>query len=508
MKTALLSCYDKTGLVEFAQGLQAHGYQLISTGGTFKHLKNAGLSVLEVSDITQFPELFDGRVKTLHPRIFAGILYRRNHVEDQKDLENHQLMSIDLVVNTLYPFEETLNTKGATHQDLIEKIDIGGPSLIRAAAKNYQDVTIIVDPKDYPRFLSYLEKQKQTSLEQRQQFAAKAFNYTAYYDSVIASYFNSEENNNFPEFLTKGYVLKQTLRYGENPHQAAAFYQSSMDKEQGVLNTHQIHGKELSFNNIFDANSAINIVKEFSEPTAVAIKHANPCGVGCADTIYEAYLKAYASDTSSIFGGIVALNREVDKRLANKLHEIFLEIIIAPGFSDEALEILTKKKNLRLLVLDMENIVAESMAFKQVENGLLLQEKDFSLYNEFEVVSKLEPSEEEIKDLEFAWKVAKHINSNGIVLVKDRATIGLGIGFVNRFFATEEALKRAGKKAAGAILASDGFFPFADSIEALGEAKVSAVIQPGGSIKDNEVIEAADKLGLKMIFTKMRHFKH
>lgn len=508
MKTALISVYDKSGVVELAQELKQLGWQLLSTGGTYKTLSDAGLEVVEVSSLTQFPELFSGRVKTLHPKIFGGILYRRDNEQDVSDVKANQLPSIDLVVNTLYPFEETIKKENITLDQVIEQIDVGGPSMIRAAAKNFKDVTIITDPSDYPQLIEQLKQNGNTTLEQRQYYAMKAFSVTAYYDALISQYFNELNHEQLPETLVLGYKKLDSLRYGENPHQQAASYVKSEVKPSFIMAAKQLHGKALSFNNIYDANGAVKIVKEFNEPTAVAIKHANPCGVGSADNIFDAYQKAYECDTESIFGGIVALNRPVEKDLAEKLSEIFLEIVIAPKFTDEALEVLTKKKNIRLLELDTLQQDHESLAYKQVEGGLLVQETDVKLHDKFETVTDLSVDEQTKKDLEFAWKVAKHISSNGVVLVKDNATIGLGLGFVNRYFATQEALLRAGKKAQGAVLGSDGFFPFPDSMQALGAAGVKAVIQPGGSIKDNEVIKEANNQKITMVLTGMRHFRH
>lgn len=508
MKTALISVYDKSGVVELAQELKQLGWQLLSTGGTYKTLSDAGLEVVEVSSLTQFPELFSGRVKTLHPKIFGGILYRRDNEQDVSDVKANQLPSIDLVVNTLYPFEETIKKENITLDQVIEQIDVGGPSMIRAAAKNFKDVTIITDPSDYPQLIEQLKQNGNTTLEQRQYYAMKAFSVTAYYDALISQYFNELNHEQLPETLVLGYKKLDSLRYGENPHQQAASYVKSEVKPSFIMAAKQLHGKALSFNNIYDANGAVKIVKEFNEPTAVAIKHANPCGVGSADNIFDAYQKAYECDTESIFGGIVALNRPVEKDLAEKLSEIFLEIVIAPKFTDEALEVLTKKKNIRLLELDTLQQDHESLAYKQVEGGLLVQETDVKLHDKFETVTDLSVDEQTKKDLEFAWKVVKHISSNGVVLVKDNATIGLGLGFVNRYFATQEALLRAGKKAQGAVLGSDGFFPFPDSMQALGAAGVKAVIQPGGSIKDNEVIKEANNQKITMVLTGMRHFRH
>ena len=509
MKRALISVYDKEGIVEFSKGLKALGWEIISTGGTSKTLKEAGIEVKEIEDITGFPEILDGRVKTLNPLIHGGLLYKRDDENHIKIVTEMNIGSIDLVVNNLYPFEETIKKTNVTHEEIIENIDIGGPSMIRAAAKNYKFVTVLVDPKDYERVLEEL-KSGDTSIETRQYLVSKVFNYTAYYDSLIANYFNNLEENYFPEKLTLAYKHEQHLRYGENPHQKAAFYREVGTISGTIADGVQLHGKELSFNNINDTNGALEILKEFDEPTVVAVKHTNPCGIGSGSTILEAYIKAYECDKDSIFGGIIAANQEITKDVAEKISEIFLEVIIAPDFTDEALEILTKKKNIRLIKLD--NIsYKESKEFdlKKVRGGLLLQEKDnILLLDNLEVVTNRLPSEQEKEDMLFAWKSAKNIKSNGVVIAKDKATIGIGLGEVNRFWVVENAIKRSKDKVVGSVIASDGFFPFKDSIEVLAKAGIKAIIQPGGSIKDNEVIEEANKNDITMIFTGIRHFKH
>lgn len=509
MKRALISVYDKEGIVEFSNGLKTLGWEIISTGGTSKTLKEAGIEVKEIEDITGFPEILDGRVKTLNPYIHGGLLYKRDDENHIKTVTEMKIGSIDLVVNNLYPFEETIKKPNVTHEEIIENIDIGGPSMIRAAAKNYKFVTVLVDPNDYKRVLEEL-KSGDTSIETRQYLVSKVFNYTAYYDSLIANYFNGLEKTCFPEKLTLAYKHDQHLRYGENPHQKAAFYREVGTISGTIVDGVQLHGKELSFNNINDTNGALEILKEFDEPTVVAVKHTNPCGIGSGSSILEAYIKAYECDKDSIFGGIIAANQEIDKDVAEKISEIFLEVIIAPTFTDEALEILTKKKNIRLIKLD--NIAykeCKEFDLKKVRGGLLLQEKDnILLLDNFEVVTNRLPSEEEKEDLLFAWKSAKNIKSNGVVIAKDKATIGIGLGEVNRFWVVENAIKRSKDKVVGSVIASDGFFPFKDSIEVLAKAGIKAIIQPGGSIKDNEVIEEANKNDITMIFTGIRHFKH
>lgn len=509
MKRALISVYDKTGIVEFARELKDLNWEIISTGGTSKLLKENGIEVIEIDELTGFPEILGGRVKTLNPRIHAGILYKRDDENHVSTMDDHELKGIDLVVNNLYPFEETLKKEGISSDEIIENIDIGGPSMIRAAAKNYGDVTVLVDPRDYSPVLEGLKSEDGISLEKRRALAAKVFTYTAYYDSLIAEYFNDLTENIYPDYLTRGYKKDMDLRYGENPQQKAAFYKEAFEVEGSLARRKQLHGKELSFNNINDSNGAIALVKEFDQPAVVAVKHANPSGVGLGENIKEAYIKAYECDDMSIFGGIIAANREIDVDVAEMINEIFIEVVLAPSFSQEALEILKQKKNIRLI--EIENLTKsnyESLDSKKVLGGILLQEQDGEIYENLECVTDRKPTEEEMEELIFAWKVVKHVNSNGVVVTKDKATLGLGLGEVNRFWATENALKRSGDGAEGAVLASDGFFPFKDSIEILGQHGIKAIIQPGGSIKDQEVIDEANRQGIAMVFTGMRHFKH
>lgn len=509
-KRALISVYDKDGIVEFVKELRALDWEIISTGGTSRALIEAGIEIIEVEDVTNFPEILDGRVKTLNPYIHGGILYRRDIKEHEETVDKMEIHSIDMVVNNLYPFEETIKKEDVSQEEIIENIDIGGPSMIRAAAKNYRDVIVLVDPKDYDLVLDQLKADKEVDLKTKQYLARKVFNYTAYYDALISNYFNELEGVKFPDLLTLPYKMEQDLRYGENPHQEARFYREVLDVEGTLAGAKQLHGKELSFNNINDANGAIKILKEFDEPTVVAVKHTNPCGVGSADTILEAYEKAYECDKESIFGGVLAINREVGKDLAERINDIFIEIVMAPSFTEEALEVLTRKKNIRLLLIDniLENSYKE-LDIKKVLGGLLIQDRNTKLLNEeMEIVTDNHPTDQNVEDMIFAWKVAKNINSNGVVIAKDRATIGIGLGEVNRFWAVEGAIERAGDKIQGSALASDGFFPFSDSVEALGKAGVKSIIQPGGSIKDKEVIEGANKQGMIMLLTGIRHFKH
>lgn len=509
MKRALISVYDKTGIVEFAKKLVELGWQIISTGGSYKELKNSGIDVIGIEEVTGFPEILDGRVKTLNPYIHGGILYKRDDEKHISTVKNMNISSIDLIVNNLYPFEETLEKKDVTHEEIIENIDIGGPSMIRAAAKNYKDVTVIIDPEDYQLVLEELMENGQTTLKTRLYLARKVFNYTAYYDSIISKYFNELDNVEFPDYMTLGYKLKSSLRYGENPHQNAAFYVKSDIDEGSIAGGEKMHGKELSFNNINDGSAALDMVKEFDEPTVVAVKHANPCGIGSGRNILEAYLKAYECDKESIYGGIVAANREIDEETAAEMSKIFLEVIIAPSFTKGAIEILTKKKNLRLIQVGKVDSNKEKIELKHVSGGILIQEKDSkSLLDDLKVVTERKPTKEEMEDLIFAWKSVKHLKSNGVVIAKNKGTLGIGGGEVNRFWAVENAIKRAKDIAKGSVIASDGFFPFKDSIEILGKSGITAIIQPGGSIRDEEVIEEANRYNIAMVFTGIRHFKH
>lgn len=507
---ALISVYDKEGIVEFARELEKLGWEIVSTGGTYRALKEADIEVIEVDQVTNFPEILDGRVKTLNPFIHGGLLYKRDDENHKKIIDDMGIVAIDMVVNNLYPFEDTIKKPGVSHGKIIENIDIGGPSMIRAGAKNYQDVTVIVDPKDYERVLDELKENGNTSLETKKYLAGKVFNYTAYYDTLISQYFNRENNILFPEKLTLGYKNMNETRYGENPHQRGAFYEEVIGTEGTLSKGIQIHGKELSFNNINDANGALKVLKEFDEPTVVGVKHSNPSGIGSDENLLKAYKKMYQCDSQSIFGGIVAANREIDKDIAEEINKIFIEVVLAPSFSKEAVEILTQKKNIRLIQIDdIGKRDYNEMDIKKVLGGILVQERDMELFKEdLEIVTDRFPTDSEIEDLYFAWKAVKNINSNGVVLVKDKATIGFGLGSVNRFWAVESALERAGDKKNGSVLASDGFFPFKDSIEILGSHKIKAIIQPGGSIKDSEIIEEANKYGIAMVFTGIRHFKH
>ncbi len=506
-KRALISVFEKDGVVEFAKGLSELGYEIISTGGTYKLLKEE-VEVLEVGEVTGFREMLGGRVKTLHPLIHGGILYRRENESDCETIKEEGIGSIDIVVNNLYPFEKKLE-EGASYEDMVENIDIGGPSMIRAAAKNHKDVLIVVDHNDYAEVIDRL-KNNTVDLEYRKSLAAKAFRETAYYDGLISNYFSNVLGEKFTEKRTIPLKKDSILRYGENPVQEAAFYTNGYLPKDEKFNLVKLHGKEISFNNLNDLYGAVRVLKEFERPTVVAVKHTNPCGIGSADNINEAFRKCYECDDTSIFGGIIAINRPVNKELAEELHKIFLEIVIAPSFDEDAFEILSQKENIRLLQCD--NIVEaniQKLDIKPVLNGILIQDKDAILYEEdkLEVVSKRKPTEEEWANMLFGLKAVKYVSSNGVALVKDEGTIGLGFGQVRRSWAVESALERAGEKVEGSVLASDGFF-FEDTIELLHEYGVKAVISPGGSKSDPGVIELADKYDMALVFTGMRHFRH
>ncbi|MFB1050586.1 bifunctional phosphoribosylaminoimidazolecarboxamide formyltransferase/IMP cyclohydrolase [Paraliobacillus sp. JSM ZJ581] len=510
-KRALISVSDKREIVSFAQGLEDIGYELISTGGTLKALQEAGIAARSVSSVTNFEEILGGRVKTLHPYIHAGLLARRDDPIHKQQLEEREIVPIDVVVVNLYPFKETIAKEGVTEADAIENIDIGGPTMLRAAAKNFQDVTVVVDPSDYQEVLSRLKTEKEETVVFRKKLAAKVFRHTANYDAMIANYFNEITEHDHPETYTRTYEKVQTLRYGENPHQQAAFYRDPNSKGASIAHAKQLHGKELSYNNIQDANAALEIVLEFGEhPAAVAVKHMNPCGVGIGSTISDAFAKAYAADSTSIFGGIVALNREVDVATANQLKEIFLEIVIAPSFTKEALAILMVKPNIRLLETPIKINENDKKKVVSVVGGLLVQDRDFGSVkmNELTIATERKPNEDEIASLLFAWKVVKHVKSNAIVVANDKQTLGIGAGQMNRVGAATIALEQAAEKASGAVLASDAFFPMPDTVEAAAKVGIKAIIQPGGSKRDQESIDVCNKYGIAMVFTSMRHFKH
>ena len=512
IKRALISVSDKRGIIDFARGLQALGIEIVSTGGTAKILLDNGMEVISISDVTGFPECLDGRLKTLHPAVHGGLLARRDCEEHMKQLEELNIQPIDLVVINLYPFKETIAKEDTTLEEAIENIDIGGPTMLRAAAKNYRDVTVVIDPRDYEGVMEEINRLGKVSLETNYKLALKVFEHTAHYDAMIAGYLRDRIGGELPDVLTLTFEKLQNLRYGENPHQQAVYYKEVTNVEGALTSAVQLHGKELSFNNIHDANGAVELLKEYEEPTVVGIKHANACGVGSGYDLYDAYMKAYSSDPVSIFGGIIATNQRVDRKTAEEMSKIFLEIIIAPDFEEDALEILAGKKNIRLLKLaKIEKKPARgAMDLKKVNGGLLVQDIDRGLWREEEVkvVTERIPTKKEMEDLVFAWKIAKHIKSNGIVLAKDKQTVGIGPGQVNRIWAVENAIRQGKSNVKGSVLASDAFFPFADCVEEAAKAGITAIIQPGGSVKDDESIEMANRYGIAMVFTGMRHFKH
>lgn len=505
MKRALISVSDKTGVVEFAQGLEKLDYEIISTGGTFRTLQQAGVNVRQVADITGFPEILDGRVKTLHPKIHGGILARRT-AEHLKQCEDNKITPIDIVAVNLYPFRETISKPDVSLEDAIENIDIGGPTMVRSAAKNYQDVIIVVKPEHYNMLIEELGEKGNLDQEMRLKLALEAFSHTASYDAMISGYLANLTGETFPANLSMAGEKVYELRYGENPHQKACFYRQMMPGT-GLADAKQLNGKELSYNNIIDTQAAWGLVKEFNEPACVIVKHTNPCGTAIAQTLAEAYDRAFAGDSVSAFGGIIAFNRRVDLKTAEKAAEPFMEVIIAPAFDEDALECFKKKKNLRLLELKIGK--KSDMQFKTVEGGFVVQESDEGELDmeSLQVVTEIKPSAEQLEELAFAWKIVKHVKSNAIVVAKDNMTIGVGAGQMNRVGAAEIALQDDGK-CQGAVLASDAFFPFADTVELAAKKGIKAIIQPGGSIRDQESIDACDKYGIAMVFTGMRHFKH
>ncbi|HFT2896931.1 TPA: bifunctional phosphoribosylaminoimidazolecarboxamide formyltransferase/IMP cyclohydrolase [Streptococcus pyogenes] len=513
-KRALISVSDKSGIVDFAKELKNLGWDIISTGGTKVALDDAGVETIAIDDVTGFPEMMDGRVKTLHPNIHGGLLARRDADSHLQAAKDNNIELIDLVVVNLYPFKETILRPDITYDLAVENIDIGGPSMLRSAAKNQASVTVVVDPADYATVLGELADAGQTTFETRQRLAAKVFRHTAAYDALIAEYFTTQVGEAKPEKLTITYDLKQAMRYGENPQQDADFYQKALPTDYSIASAKQLNGKELSFNNIRDVDAAIRIIRDFKDrPTVVALKHMNPCGIGQADDIETAWDYAYEADPVSIFGGIVVLNREVDAATAKKMHPIFLEIIIAPSYSEEALAILTnKKKNLRILKLPFDAQAASEVEaeYTGVVGGLLVQNQDVVAENpsDWQVVTDRQPTEQEATALEFAWKAIKYVKSNGIIITNDHMTLGLGAGQTNRVGSVKIAIEQAKDHLDGAVLASDAFFPFADNIEEIAAAGIKAIIQPGGSVRDQDSIDAANKHGLTMIFTGVRHFRH
>ena len=507
---ALVSVSDKTGLVEFVQGLVDLGWEIIATGGTQKLLESKGVKTIGISDVTGFPEILDGRVKTLHPKVHGGILARRELPEHMKTLAEQGIETIDLVCVNLYPFRQTIAKEGVTLEEAIENIDIGGPSMVRSAAKNWKDVTIICDPSDYCTVLEELRANGKTSPETRLKLSAKAYTHTAEYDMCISRYMRGKAG--LPEKLFLEFDYKQGLRYGENPHQSAKFYAEAQKSSFALPFARQIQGKELSYNNIQDANAALSVLRDFSEPFCVALKHMNPCGAAVGKDIMEAWQAAYEADKVSIYGGIVGVNREFTAELAAAVKPIFLEIVIAPSYTPEALEILSTKKNLRVMEVDMTPSDKPVMQYVGVAGGLLAQHLDTAVETVTPgmCVTEVKPSEALMADLQFGWKIVKHVKSNAIAVVRDGHTIGIGAGQTNRVGSAEIALEQA--KAAGftegLVLASDGFLPFDDTVALAAKYGVTAIVQPGGSIRDADAIAKANELGITMLFTGVRHFKH
>ncbi|WP_258111165.1 bifunctional phosphoribosylaminoimidazolecarboxamide formyltransferase/IMP cyclohydrolase [Alicyclobacillus sp. SP_1] len=512
-KWALVSVFDKTGVVELCRDLSDLGYSLLSTGGTARHLREAGLPVTDVESYTEFPEMMDGRVKTLHPRIHGGLLALRDNPSHVESMDKHGIESLEMVVVNLYPFSATVARPEATYEECVEMIDIGGPSMLRSAAKNHRFVIPLVDPADYAEVITALRADG-LSMEHRKKLAAKVFAETAAYDAAIANYLQGPADDmEFPASFQYYGVSRQPLRYGENPHQVAHFYADADASAATIAGAKQLQGKELSYNNIQDADAALQILRgfdDFETPTAVAVKHMNPCGIGLGDTLLEAYQRAYEADEISIFGGIVAVNREVDGELATLLCQLFLEIVISPHFNSQAREIFSKKKNVRLLEVDMKAPLWNPLQkqFRRVTGGLLVQAVDDAVQSEWTVVTMRQPSEEESRALQFAWRAVKYVKSNAIVIARDMQTIGIGPGQTNRVGAARIALAAAGASARGAVLASDAFFPMRDTVDAAAEAGIAAIVQPGGSIKDAESIAAANEHGIAMVFTGQRHFLH
>lgn len=509
-KRALVSVSDKSGLVDFVKGLQTAGWEIIATGGTQKLLENSGIKTIGISDVTGFPEICDGRVKTLHPKVHGGLLARRDEPSHLQALKENGISFIDLVCVNLYPFRETIAKEGVSMADAIENIDIGGPSMLRSAAKNYNDVTVVCDPADYDTILAEINATGNTTLETRLQLSAKAYTHTAQYDACIATYMREKAGLNEKLFLE--FDLKQGLRYGENPHQSAKFYASTKAIPFSLATGKQLQGKEMSYNNIQDANAALNIARDFQEPFCVALKHMNPCGAAVAETIEEAWQKAYEADTVSIYGGIVICNRTITKEIALGMKPIFLEIVIAPDFTDEAMEIFATKKNLRIIQVDMTPSTEAIDQYVSVNGGLLVQHLDTQIetITPEMCATRVQADAATLADMQFGWNIVKHVKSNAIVVVKNGQTLGVGAGQMNRVGSAEIAMKQAhaaGVKE-GLILASDGFLPFDDTVALAAQYGVTAIVQPGGSIRDNDCVVKADELGICMLMTGTRHFKH
>ncbi len=509
IKRALISVSNKNGIVALAEELHKFGVEILSTGGTAKLLREAAIPVKDVSEVTGFAECLDGRVKTLHPAIHGGLLAVRDNQEHMNTISNLGITPIDLVIINLYPFKETILKEGVTLEEAIENIDIGGPAMLRSAAKNYSAVTVITDPSDYNIVLEELRNHGNTSLDTRYRLALKVFQHTGHYDTLIARYLSGGIKSDFPEILTLTFEKQQDLRYGENPHQKAIFYREIGQQPGSLVEGKQLQGKELSFNNINDANGALALLKEFDEPTVVAVKHTNPCGVASGGSTYEAYCKAYEADPLSIFGGIVAANDIIDEATALKMADIFLEVIIAPGYTPEALEVFSKKKNLRVMALsDIKHKRSNDFDIKRVMGGLLLQQQNEALLENIKAVTEQKPTDEELKDLVFGLKIVKHVKSNAIVIVKNQQTLAVGPGQTSRIWALKNAISNCTHSLEGSILASDAFFPFSDCVEEASRAGITAIIQPGGSMKDEDSIKACNEAKISMVFSGLRHFKH
>ena len=519
VQRTLISVFDKTGILEFAKQLAALRIEILSTGGTAKLLRDAGVAVKDVSEFTGWPEMLGGRVKTLHPKVHGGLLFRRGHAEDQKQAAEHGIAPIDLVVVNLYPFAETAAKAGLTAGELIENIDIGGPTMLRSAAKNFESVTVVTDPADYPRVAAELEAQRETSLATRLDLARKVFAATSSYDGMIttelerlsarAPSIELSEKQPLPERLHIALRLQQPLRYGENPHQAAGLYVPAGSAPRGLASAKQLQGKELSYNNFVDLEAARSLAGEFPRPAAVIIKHNNPCGAAEQESLLNAYLKALASDPVSAFGGVLAFNRVVDAATAEEVAKLFVECIAAPGFDEKAKSIFAAKKNLRLLELPGNGLEADrELQLKRILGAVLVQQPDLGEISELRTVTKRAASPEEMSTLRFAWKVSKHVKSNAIVFAKDGATLGVGAGQMSRVDSVKLAVIKAQSSLQDSVVASDAFFPFPDGVEEAAQAGATAVIQPGGSVRDADVIAAADRLGMAMVFTGMRHFLH
>ena len=509
MKRALISVSDQTGVVEFARELTMLDYEIVSTGGTAKALKEAGVAVTGISDVTHFPEILEGRVKTLHPAVHGGIL-AKGTAEHMAVLAEHNITPIDLVVVNLYPFQATVAKPGVTLEDAIENIDIGGPTMVRSAAKNHDRVGIVVNPARYDSVIAELKETGALSLATKRSLALEAFQHTAQYDAAISHYLSDAFGADpFSGEIAFGGQKIQELRYGENPHQKAAFYRSGIPASGTVANAKQLHGKELSYNNIVDVDAAWQLVNEFVQPAAVIIKHTNPCGTAIGETLAEAYHRAYEADSVSAFGGIIAVNRPMDKATAEQIVTTFMEAVIAPSFDEESLDILRTKKNLRLLEIG-EKVPNNDMWIEKVSGGFLVQELDNHVLKaeDVKVVTEKAPTAEQMKELIFAWNIVKHVKSNAIVVTKDGQSLGVGAGQMNRVGSANIAFEQAGEKCKGAVLASDAFFPFRDTIDAAAAAGITAVIQPGGSVRDQESIDACNEHGIAMVFTGVRHFKH